>query len=110
MTKTYAQVARQIEVLQAEAEKLRRKETDGVITRIKDAIRIYGLTPADLGFAGKAATRRKYGTKKPGRKPRKGAAKFRDTATGNVWGGRGPRPRWLREALAGGKSLQEFAV
>ena len=30
--------------------------------------------------------------------------------SGNTWGGRGPRPQWLRDALANGKSLQDFAV
>jgi DNA-binding protein H-NS len=37
------------------------------------------------------------------------APRFRD-AQGNVWVGRGPRPKWLREALASGKTLEEFAV
>src|SRR5690606_38302276 len=27
---------------------------------------------------------------------------------GNQWSGRGPRPRWLREALAGGASMDDF--
>jgi DNA-binding protein H-NS len=37
------------------------------------------------------------------------AAQFAD-GTGNEWVGRGPRPLWLREALAAGKSLSDFAV
>lgn len=28
---------------------------------------------------------------------------------GNVWSGRGPRPKWLKDAMAAGKSLEEFA-
>jgi DNA-binding protein H-NS len=36
-------------------------------------------------------------------------AKFRDGA-GNTWVGRGPRPQWLRDALAGGKKLEDYAV
>ena len=50
--------------------------------------------------------------KKAGRKPAaKGAAaaKYRDEA-GNTWGGRGPRPAWLRTALAAGKQMSDFAV
>jgi DNA-binding protein H-NS len=35
--------------------------------------------------------------------------KFRDE-TGRTWGGIGKRPQWLRDALAAGKSLQDFAV
>lgn len=33
---------------------------------------------------------------------------YRDGA-GNSWTGRGPRPRWLKEALEGGKTLEELA-
>ena len=36
-----------------------------------------------------------------------GGAKFKDDQ-GNTWGGRGPRPQWLRDALASGKALDEF--
>ena len=36
-------------------------------------------------------------------------AKFRNEA-GQTWGGRGKRPQWLRDALAAGKTLADFAV
>ena len=38
-----------------------------------------------------------------------GVPKFRD-ADGHVWSGRGPRPTWLKEALAAGADLAQFAV
>lgn len=115
MTKSYSQLMKQIDVLQREAEDLRRKEVDGVVQRIKEAIAVYGLTAADLGLTGavrapKAA--KAPAAKKAGRKAAaKGAAapKFRDEA-GNTWGGRGPRPAWLRTALAAGKQMSDFAV
>lgn len=119
MTKTYAQLKQQIATLSREAETLLQKERDGVINRIVEAIAVYELTAADLGLAGKAGG--KAPAKAPGKAPRKGAArkaarskapaeaKYRD-ATGNVWGGRGPRPQWLRAALTDGKTLQDFAV
>ena len=115
MTKTYVQIQKQIETLQREADKLKRKEVDDVIAKIKEAIAVYELTAADLGLDGKAGrgagTRGRAAAKgRPARKTR-GASevKYRDEA-GNTWGGRGPRPQWLRDALAGGKSLQDFAV
>ncbi|MBC7939828.1 MAG: H-NS histone family protein [Chitinophagaceae bacterium] len=118
MKKTYAQVVRQIASLQAEAEKLRRDEIGGVITRIRDAIQHYGLSAADLGLGNAGvgaptATGKPRG--KPGRKPGKAKSaavrvvKFRNDS-GGTWGGRGKRPQWLRDALAGGKTLQDFAV
>lgn len=111
MSKTYSQLMKQIDSLQREAEEIKRKEIDGVITRIKDAIQAYGLTAADLGLAARAPKAAKVGKKRAGRKPGKAAAaaKYRDDA-GNTWGGRGPRPAWLRDALAAGKQLSDFAV
>lgn len=108
MAKTSAQLQKQIEALQKEAEAIRRKEVPGVVARIKVAIQQYGLTAADLGFTAISSK----SIKSPFTKSSKGdeaAAKYSDGA-GNVWGGRGPRPAWLRAALAEGKSLSDFAT
>lgn len=118
MKKTYAQLTKQIEQLRQEAEKLRRQEMGEVVGRIREAVLHYGLTAEDLGLGTKAArgaraaampaakTRRKSSKAKTatGR-----AVKFRDEA-GRTWGGIGKRPQWLRDALAAGKTLQDFAV
>jgi DNA-binding protein H-NS len=108
MTRTYAQVMKQIEGLQAQADKLRQKEIEGVVARIREAIEHYRLTAADLGLDGgskKAQPLRKRAAAK------KSAAvpKYRDEL-GRTWGGRGKRPQWLRDALAAGKTLQDFEV
>jgi DNA-binding protein H-NS len=49
---------------------------------------------------------------KKAKKPSKAAiVSYRDPANaGNTWGGRGPRPKWLRDALDAGKSLDDFKV
>jgi DNA-binding protein H-NS len=126
MKKSYAQVLQQIEALQAEAEALRRKEVEGVIARIREAIQIFGLTAADLGFEVAPAPRAgeaNAGSQPSGAPPaenrglprRKSASRaerqvrYRD-AVGNTWGGRGPRPRWVRNALASGKTLDDLAA
>lgn len=115
MAKTYTQLMKQIDDLQREAEDLKRKEIEGVIDRIRGAIAVYGLTAADLGLAPakRSAARRPAGPRAAkasgGRKAKATAVKFRDEA-GHTWGGRGPRPAWLRAALAAGKSLSDFAV
>jgi DNA-binding protein H-NS len=118
MKKTYAQVVKQIEALKQEADKLRRQEIEGVVSRIRDAIQHYNLTAEDLGLAPKAARGPKAAAKpaaKTRRKSAKGksrttrAPKFRDEL-GRTWGGIGKRPQWLRDALAAGKTLQDFAV
>lgn len=109
--KTYTDVMRQIDELKAEAEALRKEEVDGVVARIREAIDAYGLTPEDL-FGG--IRKAKVARKTAGRKPAKArpaaaqsGAKYSDKQ-GNTWGGRGPRPQWLRDALAGGASLEDF--
>jgi DNA-binding protein H-NS len=112
MTKSYAQIQKQIQTLQREADKLKRKEVDEVIARIKDAISVYGLSASDLGLAGSPGRQRKAAAqtrKKASKSKYSPAVKFRDES-GNTWVGRGPRPQWLRSALDAGKSLQDFAV
>ena len=114
MTKTYAQIVKQIESLSQEAEKIRRQEVDGVIKRIKEAISVYNLSAADLGLReggkAKAVVGVKTARRKPAAKRRAaGIVRFRDQS-GNQWTGFGPKPKWLRDALAGGKDISEFKV
>ena len=117
MTKSYAQIVKQIEILKADAEKIRRKEVEGVIGRIREAISVYGLTAEDLGFAPRAKPGPKAKTAAEPAKKRGGKAaakpvpvvKFRNEP-GGTWGGRGKRPQWLRDALTGGKQLSDFLV
>ena len=103
MAQTYAQVAKQIAALHAKAEKLKRQEVGEVIAKIKKAIAAYGITVQEL-FGKVAATKSKATTKKT---KSAGVPKYSD-GNGNVWGGMGPRPQWLREALASGKQLADF--
>jgi len=113
MAKTYEQLQRQIERLQAEADKLRRKEAAEVIERIRQAIDHYGLTAADLGLGpGRArAAAKKRGRPAAGKARGKPArvVRFRNEA-GQTWGGIGKRPQWLRDAIAAGRKLEDFKV
>ncbi len=40
---------------------------------------------------------------------RKVPVRYRDSA-GNTWTGRGKRPGWLTQALANGKSMEDFLI
>lgn len=106
MTQSYKQIQKQIEALQRQAEKLRTQEVDGVIARIKVAITHYGLSAEQLGFG---ATTSKTKTNAMSRKaaPNR-SAKYSD-GQGKSWSGMGKRPYWLRDALAAGATLEEFA-
>ena len=71
----------------------------------RDAIAA-GLTKEEL----LVASARKNGATKtaaPKARAKTQRAGFRDDQ-GNTWGGRGPRPAWLKAALAAGKSLDEL--
>jgi DNA-binding protein H-NS len=103
---TYAQIQKKIEALRAQAEEMKKGELGGVIDRIKDAIAHYGLTASDL--FGKR-TRAASPSAKSAIRGSKRAVAYSD-GQGNTWGGRGPRPQWLRKALAEGKQLQDFAA
>ncbi len=115
MTKSYAQIVKQIKALEAEAEKARRTEIDGVITRIREAVQFYNLTAADLGLTVKAKPESAKSEVPAKRKKRKAAAKTTAVAKytdgqGNTWVGRGKRPQWLRDGLAAGKQLSDFLI
>jgi DNA-binding protein H-NS len=112
--KSYSDVVEQIRQLQAEAESLKREEIEGVIARIREAIAVYELTPDDIFGKGRSlqAAKRGRAAKGAGRSSAKrGAAGVQyGDGQGNTWGGRGPRPRWLRDAFAKGASLESFRL
>lgn len=80
-----------------------REEKAQAIAQVKQLMATYGLTPADLGSRGAPASPR-------GQKTGKVPAKYRDPTTGDTWSGRGLQPKWLKAALASGRSLSDFAV
>jgi DNA-binding protein H-NS len=73
------------------------------IAQIKKLMEENGLTVGDLSSPVRAGA--KPGAKKGGTV----AAKYKD-GNGNSWSGRGLQPKWLKAAVASGKSLADFAV
>ena len=104
MTETYGGMKKQIEALQRKAEKLRQQEIAGVISRIKVAIAHYDLTAEQLGYS----TSSKRKGQKPGKSAASGSTARYADGQGNTWSGRGPRPGWLRDALAAGSTLEQL--
>lgn len=70
------------------------------IAKVRELMQENNLTVADISGSGKSKAN--SGTKV--------AAKYRNAETGETWSGRGLQPKWLKAAIAGGKSLQDFAV
>jgi DNA-binding protein H-NS len=101
---TYIELMEQAEKLLTQAEELRVKELDEVVSDIKQKMQRYGLTVEDLGLAPLPPKRKKPTPKTVGR------AKYRGP-NGQIWsGGRGRRPQWVVDALAKGKKLEDFAI
>jgi DNA-binding protein H-NS len=126
--RTIQDIDAEIAQLQRERDRVRDADKADVIARMKEAIGYYAITAADLGLkakpgrpgavAARAAGKRAGGAKTTGvaksiKAPKKkravGRVKFRDDA-GHTWSGFGPRPKWLVEALASGKTEDELRV
>ena len=99
---TYLELVEKAQKLMAEAEQVRQKEISDVIADIRQKMTEYGITLQDIGGA--------TGGRKRGAGGKTKAVKYRGP-NGETWGGgRGRKPRWVTEALAKGKKLEDFAV
>lgn len=77
-----------------------RTERADAVAKVKALMAEHGLTLADL--SGRvSATKRSSG---------KVAPKYRNAATGDTWSGRGLQPKWLKAALASGKTIGDFTI
>jgi DNA-binding protein H-NS len=78
-----------------------RQERSEAIAKVRALMAEHGLAASDL--SAKVTN---------GMRPavRKVAAKYRNQATGETWTGRGLQPKWLKAALAEGKTLTDFAL
>jgi DNA-binding protein H-NS len=89
--------------LEKEIETTRKQERADAISKVRALMAQYGLTTSDLSAKGAPKS---GGSGKGG----KVAVKYRNTATGDTWSGRGLQPKWLKAALAAGRKIDEFSV
>ena len=92
----------QKEALEREIERTKQQDRSEAIAKVRALMDEYGLSVTDLSARGAAKPRAGKGNKV--------AAKYRNTATGETWSGRGLQPKWLKAALASGHKLADFAV
>lgn len=95
---SYQEILSQIESLKADAERARKEEAKAAIETVRKLIRDNNLSAADCGF---------------GKGSKGGAtvkAKYRNSATGQTWSGRGLTPKWLREAIESGRRKEDFLI
>lgn len=99
---TYQELLAQKAELEKQIEAARKQELADAIAKIKSLMAQYGITLADLGAKAPA--------KGPSTKRSKLPPKYRNPATGETWTGRGRQPKWVEQALASGKKLEDLAV
>lgn len=99
---SYAEIQAQIQRLQKEAEEVRLRELNDVISEIKAKIAKYNLSASDLGLKGARRGRRASGGAGA-------AAKYR-SPKGETWSGFGRQPQWIKDAVAAGKKKEDFAI
>lgn len=74
-----------------------------VVTQIRTLMTENGVTLADLGKVPSASADQSRAVSKV-------PPKYRDAATGATWSGRGLKPKWLKAAIDGGKTLESFLI
>ncbi len=84
---TYKSLLQQKAELEAKIAEARKHEVAQAVTKARELIEQYGLTPDDV-FGGKKAATGTRGTVAP---------KYRDPATGATWTGRGKPPKWIAD-------------
>jgi len=99
---TLQELIAQKDALEKEIERTKQQSRADAVAKVRALMQEYGLTSADL--AGKVSVKPRAG------KGNKVAAKYRNTATGETWSGRGLQPKWLKAALAAGRQLSDFSV
>lgn len=99
-----AELEKQAAELERQLSEARNSERVGVITQIKALMNQHGISIADLG-SGKPARAAKSQDSTG-----KVAPKYRDSATGETWSGRGLKPKWLQAAIAAGRKLEDYKI
>ena len=136
---TLDELQKQIADLQAQADQMKREKRAEVLEQIRRDIQAYELTAEECGFestpvrgkgrkpakAGKGNKSRDKAPARQARAPRAAkapkaprAAKAKPASSGGYrgpngeqWaGGKGPRPKWVKEILASGGSLDEYKL
>jgi DNA-binding protein H-NS len=94
---TYHDLKAKISILEEQARALLKKESAGVITKIRGLMSEYGLTVQDLGLGITNMGKKMSAMKNPL------PPKYQDPVSGKTWSGKGKAPGWIVEATKQGK-------
>ncbi len=100
-----AQLLEQKAALERQIADAQREARSTAIAQVRTLMAEHGLSMADLAARAPVAA-----PKARAAGGAKVAIKYRNTATGDTWTGRGLKPKWLKAQLDAGKQLSDFAV
>jgi len=100
MMSSVSELLAQKAAIEQQIAEAQRAERAGAVAKVRALMAEHGLTMADL--AGKSTAPKRTGTKV--------APKYRNAETGDTWSGRGLQPKWLKAALASGKTIGDFTI
>jgi DNA-binding protein H-NS len=115
---TYEAIQKQLAKLQAQAAKMesaqgaaKKKSVAKVVALMKKlGISIEDLKGAEPVKPAKAGRKRSANKTPRAGNRSKVAAKYRHPETGATWTGRGLPPKWIADAIAAGKSKEQFLI
>jgi len=90
MTNSYKELLKQREALEQAIASARQQELSEAIGKVRELVAEFGLTVQDVFPSGRGGAK-SAGTSAGG----KVAPKYRDSATGQTWTGRGKAPKWI---------------
>jgi DNA-binding protein H-NS len=90
MTNSYQELLKQRDALELAIAAARAQELSDAVRKARELVAEFGLSVQDVFPAGRGST--KSVRKTSGAKV---APKYRDTATGQTWTGRGKAPKWI---------------
>ena len=111
---SFKELVAQREKLDSQINAMMQREKAEGITKAKEIIEQFGLAASDLfgrkgsakGKRGRPASKKGTGSKKSlGKKRGKVAPKYKNSATGETWTGRGKAPKWIA-----GKERTKFLI
>jgi DNA-binding protein H-NS len=107
---TLAEIRAQIEALQQQEEEILAQERDAVIAQIKQQIVDYRLSATDLGLTiGSPSPAQRAVWSAASVAPVEKTIKYR--RGDDTWsGGRGPKPKWVRELIEHGEDIEQYRV
>jgi len=98
---SYKDLLKQREALEQQIKEARRRELSAAISRVRELVAEFELSPQDVFPSIRAARPAASG----GGSGAKVAPKYRNPATGQTWTGRGKPPRWIQN-----EDREKFAI